>query len=128
MPQTYRLLIENGIKEDYSMGYGTHLGFRAGTGNSFFWYDAERDAITPLRIYPFCFMDTAAHFDAKLSATEAFEKLDAMSRKLHQVGSTMITVFHNFSLGTSAEWKGWRQGYEHFMQEQTEITENSLIE
>ena len=121
MPQTYRLLLENGITEDYSMGYGSHLGFRAGTGNSFFWYDAENDVITPLRIYPFCFMDTTAHYEAKLSTAEAFEKLDAMSKRLHQTGSTMITVFHNFSLGTSSEWKGWRQAYEHFMQEQTKM-------
>ncbi len=119
MPQTYRLLLENSIAEDYSMGYGSHLGFRAGTGNSFLWYDVEKDAITPLRIFPFCFMDTTAHYEAKLSATEAFEKLEAMSKKLHNTGSTMITVFHNFSLGTSVEWRGWRQAYEHFMQEQT---------
>ena len=119
MPQTYRLLLENGITEDYSMGYGSHLGFRAGTGNSFLWYDVEKDAITPLRIFPFCFMDTTAHYEAKLSATEAFEKLEAMSKKLHNTGSTMITVFHNFSLGTSIEWRGWRQAYEQFMQEQT---------
>lgn len=123
MPQTYRLLAEHGIKGDYSMGYGTHLGFRAGTGNSFLWYDAEGDVITALRIYPFCFMDTTAHFELELSATEAFEILDAMSKRLQQTGSTMITVFHNFSLGTSAEWKGWRQAYEQFMQEQTKAAE-----
>ena len=123
MPQTYRMLLENGITEDYSMGYGSHLGFRAGTGNSFAWYDLEKDTITPLRIYPFCFMDTTAHYEAKLSATEAFEKLAAMSSRLHKTGSTMITIFHNFSLGTSSEWKGWRQAYEQFMQEQTKITE-----
>ena len=122
MPQTYRALLESGINEDYSMGYGSHLGFRAGTGNSFAWYDVEKDIITPLRIYPFCFMDTTAHYEAKLSATEAFEKLGAMSKRLHQTGSTMITIFHNFSLGTSAEWKGWRQAYEHFLQEQTKVT------
>ncbi len=121
IPQTYRQLLKHGITEDYSMGYGSHLGFRAGTGNSFAWYDIESEAITPLRIHPFCFMDTTAHYEAKMSATEAFEKLDAMSRKLQQTGSMMITVFHNFSLGTSAEWKGWRTGYEHFMQEQTKI-------
>ena len=123
MPQTYRSLLENGITEDYSMGYGSHLGFRAGTGNSFLWYDVEKDAITALRIYPFCFMDTTAHYEAKLSVTDAFEKLNAMSKRLHETGSTMITIFHNFSLGTSSEWKGWRQAYEHFMQEQNKITE-----
>ena len=121
MPQTYRLLLENGITEDYSMGYGTHIGFRAGTGNSFPWYDVESDSITQLRVFPFCFMDTAAHYEMKLPVTDAFQALDSMSAKLQQTGSTMITIFHNFSLGTSAEWKGWRQAYEQFMQEQTQI-------
>ena len=102
IPQTYRQLQKQGITEDYSMGYGSHLGFRAGTGNSFSWYDVANETISPLRIYPFCFMDTTAHYETKLSAAEAFERLDAMSKKLQLTGSMMITVFHNFSLGTSA--------------------------
>jgi uncharacterized protein DUF7033 len=120
-PDTWRLLLRNNITEDYSMGYGSHLGFRAGTGSSFFWYDLQNDLITKLRIHPFCFMDTTAHFELKLSATDAFAKLDEMSKRLEQTGSTLITIFHNFSLGTSNEWKGWRQAYEHFLQEKSGI-------
>jgi len=123
MPDTYRLLLKNGINEDYSMGYGSHLGFRAGTGNSFLWYDLEQESVTTLRIHPFCFMDTTAHYETKLSAADAFEKLNAMSRILEKTGSTLITVFHNFSLGTSGEWKGWRQAYEQFMQEKAVLRE-----
>jgi len=121
IPQTYHLLLKNGITEDYSMGYGSHLGFRAGTGNSFFWYDLELEAVTTLRIHPFCFMDTTAHFEAKFSAMEAFEKLNTMSKILERTGSTLITVFHNFSLGTGNEWKGWRQAYENFLMEKVAI-------
>ena len=101
------------------MGYGSHLGFRAGTGNSFFWFDVEKDTVTPLRVYPFCFMDTTAHYEAKLSPADAFRKLEAMSKLLEHTGSTMITIFHNFSLGTSSEWRGWKQAYETFLQEKT---------
>ena len=122
MPDTYRLLLSNKITADYSMGYGSHLGFRAGTGNPFLWFDLEKDTVTQLRVYPFCFMDSTAHFEAKLSPTEAFEKLEAMSKALEQTGSMMITVFHNFSLGTSKEWSGWRQAYERFLQEKNHTT------
>ena len=122
MPDTYRLLLSNNISDDYSMGYGSYLGFRAGTGNSFPWYDLEKEEITKLRIHPFCFMDTTAHYEAKLSPTVAFEKLEEMSKKLMQTGSTLITIFHNFSLGTSNEWKGWRQAYENFLQEKARST------
>lgn len=116
-PDTYRLLLQNGIVHDYSMGYGAHLGYRASTSNSFLWYDIQQETVTTLRIHPFCFMDSTAHYELKLSAAEAFEKLEAMSKIAEQTGSTLITVFHNFSLGTSTEWKGWRQCYETFMQE-----------
>lgn len=116
-PATYRLLIKNGITSDYSMGYGSHLGFRAGTGSAFWWYDLEQEVITSLRIHPFCFMDTTAHFEAGLSPAAAMSQLEAMSSLLQKTGSTLITVFHNFSLGTAAEWKGWRPAYEQFMQD-----------
>ena len=119
MPDTYRLLLSNRITEDYSMGYGTHLGFRAGTGASFLWFDLEKDSPTLLRVHPFCFMDTTAHYEVNLSPADAFDKLNAMSRVLEKTGSTLITVFHNFSLGTSIEWKGWRQAYENFLHEKT---------
>lgn len=119
MPHTYRMLLHNHITEDYTMGYGTHLGFRAGTGASFLWYDLEHETSTNLRIHPFCFMDTTAHYEAGLSAGEAFEKLQAMSAILERTGSTLITVFHNFSLGTDEEWRGWRQGYELFMRQKS---------
>jgi hypothetical protein len=97
------------------MGYGTHLGFRAGTGSSFLWYDPERDEQTNLRLFPFCFMDTTAHYEAGLTTQQAFERLEAMSKVLEQTGSKLITVFHNFSLGTDYEWRGWRQAYELFL-------------
>lgn len=119
MPHTHRMLLHNHITEDYTMGYGTHLGFRAGTGSSFLWYDLEHEATTALRIYPFCFMDTTAHYDQGLTPMQAFEKLQAMCSILEHTGSTLITVFHNFSLGTDEEWKGWRQGYELFMRQKS---------
>ncbi|GAA4464021.1 hypothetical protein GCM10023093_13590 [Nemorincola caseinilytica] len=118
LPHTYRMLLHNNIADDHSMGYGSHLGFRAGTGSSFLWYDIEHEAVTTLRIHPFCFMDSTAHYEAGHTAAQAFEKLDAMCRILQRTGSTLITVFHNFSLGTDEEWKGWRAAYEHFMQQQ----------
>jgi hypothetical protein len=121
LPHTYRLLLKNYITEDYSMGYGSHLGFRAGTGNSFSWFDLEQDTVTSLRVHPFCFMDTTAHYEEKLSPSKAFEELEAMSRILEKTGSTLVTIFHNFSLGTSNEWKGWRAAYEQFMQEKSRL-------
>ena len=127
LPNTYHLLMQNKITDDYSMGYGTHLGFRAGTGKSFFWYDLKSEAITSLRIHPFCFMDTTARFEEKLPAFEAFERLTTMTRKLQQTNSRLTIIFHNFSLGKSREWRGWRRKYEHFLEELGKIHEAQSV-
>lgn len=116
LPHTYRQLITYGITDDYSMGYGTHIGFRAGTGSSFFWYDIDNEKQTDLKIHPFCFMDSTAHYDMKLSASEAFSRLEKMELFLHGTNSRLITVFHNFSLGTDKEWNGWRELYTKYLE------------
>jgi hypothetical protein len=114
-PKTYRALIEMDIRQDYSMGYSTHLGFRAGTSRSFFWYDLLAEAPTQLHIFPFCFMDTTAHYEMGLSVEEAFEKLHYFKNSLQKINGLMLTVFHNFSLGTDKEWEGWAEAYADFI-------------
>lgn len=115
VPGTYHLLMDNDITEDYSMGYGSHIGFRAGTGSSFLWYDLSKESVTPIRTHPFSFMDTTAHFDMRLSPDDAFAELEKMTATLQKCGSTLNTVFHNFSLGTDQEWKGWNERYGAFI-------------
>jgi len=117
LPRTYRQLSALGITSDHSMGYATHLGFRAGTGSSFAWYDLEREVTTPLIIHPFCFMDTAALYEEKLDVTTAFTALHLMAQILKQTNGTLTTIFHNFSLGSSREWKGWAHAYKEFVEE-----------
>lgn len=114
-PQTYRQLLDADIHHDYSMGYPDALGFRAGTSHSFLWYDLEKEEQTNLRVYPFCFMDTTARDYLGLSATAAFEELEHLRKILNETGGKMTTVVHNFSLGTAADWPGWRDGYLDFV-------------
>lgn len=117
LPQAYQSLMNNQIFRDYSMGYGTHIGFRAGTSNSFLWYDLSKEQQTQLNVYPFCFMDTTAHYGEQLSVDDAFAKLKEMATVLQRLNAPMITVFHNFSLGSSKEWEGWHEAYEQFIKE-----------
>jgi hypothetical protein len=115
LPTTYQVLMDNDITDDYSMGYGTHIGFRAGTGASFPWYDLQQETVAPIRIHPFCFMDTTAHFDMQLGVEEAFSRLNKMAIALRNNNSALIPVFHNFSLGTDAQWSGWNEAYGKFL-------------
>ncbi|MBK8309804.1 MAG: hypothetical protein IPL04_01790 [Chitinophagaceae bacterium] len=57
LPDTFRRLVEAGIKDDYSMGYGSINGFRASVASSFYWYDLVKEEQTELLLYPFCYME-----------------------------------------------------------------------
>ncbi|MBS1777441.1 MAG: polysaccharide deacetylase family protein [Bacteroidetes bacterium] len=116
LPLTYRRLLSHGITDDWTMGYGSQLGFRAGTGRSFLWYDLEKEATTQLRVHPFCFMDSTAHWELKLNVSEAFERLEKMKQYLIDTQSEFVTVFHNFSLGSDPQWKGWPEAYQKFLE------------
>ena len=116
-PQTYHALIAAGIEEDYSMGYSTHFGFRAGTSAAFRWYDLSNEGASELRVHPFAFMDTTAHYDLGLSPEAAFDCLRRMRLQVEAVHGRLITIMHNFSVGTEPEWKGWRTAYERFLGE-----------
>ena len=53
MPETYQNLIDLEIEEDYSMGYASNVGFRAGTCTPFYFYDLDFEIQTPLKVFPF---------------------------------------------------------------------------
>jgi hypothetical protein len=114
-PDTYRSLIDAGIKEDWSMGYSTHFGFRAGTSHSFLWYDLKEERVTSLRVHPFAFMDSTGHYDLDLSPEEAFNRLRQMTVNLEACGGRLVSIMHNYSLGTDPEWAGWRAQYVSFL-------------
>jgi hypothetical protein len=116
IPDTYYQLLDAGITEDFSMGYSSVAGFRAGTGSSFPWYDLSSENATALTVHPFCYMDTMMRFEQGKNATESFAVLHEISQRLERAGSTLITIFHNFSLGTDKGWRGWKDGYELFLQ------------
>jgi len=118
-PDTCKLLLgQAGSWCDFSIGYGTHPGFRAGTGEAFYWYnfEAEKEEFM-LQLNPFCFMDTTARYDCGMPVDEAFELLRKMAQSLKTCNGRLTTVFHNFSLGTDKEWSGWYEAYERFVQE-----------
>jgi hypothetical protein len=112
MPATYRLLLELGIKEDHTMGYSTHLGFRAGIAAPFYWFDLETNEQTELRLMPFCAMDiTPLHYRGE-SPSEATETIHELMLKVHEVGGLFVSLWHNESFSETERWIGWSSVYE----------------
>lgn len=119
LPDTYRLLLQEGITEEFSMGYGTINGFRASVAHSFNWYDLVNDHATALRIHPFCFMDANSFYEQHYTATQAAEELRFYSQQVQALKGEMICVCHNHLLGSGALFKGWNTAYENFLRDTT---------
>jgi hypothetical protein len=117
LPEGYRQLLEAGITNDYSMGYGHTNGFRASVATAFNWFDVEKNEETNLVIHPFCFMDANSYYEQKQTAEESFDELLHYYKICKEVNGTLITIFHNNFLGTDKNFKGWREMYEAFVKE-----------
>jgi hypothetical protein len=117
LPQTFRYLIEAGIKEDFSMGYGSINGFRASIATPFYWYDLEKEKSTDLLMYPFCFMDANSFYEQKFTAQQALDEMREFYKVIKSVNGLMITIWHNNFLGTDNLFVGWKEIYEQFIKE-----------
>jgi len=117
LPSTYRNLINLGIKHDYSMGYASQVGFRAGIASSFNFYDLDLDTETKLRIHPFAVMDGTLKDYLNINPKEAKKVISQLIDEVKKVNGEMISLWHNESLSNEERWKGWLEVYEHLLQE-----------
>lgn len=117
LPQTYRHLLDAGIKEDFSMGYGSINGFRASVASPFYWYDLEKEQTTYLLLYPYCYMEANSFFEQKFTPQQALDEMRHYYKTVKAVNGTLITVWHNTFLGTDELFKGWREVYKRFIDE-----------
>jgi hypothetical protein len=115
LPDTYRKLIAAGITEDYSMGYGSINGFRASYCLPYKCYDLEKEEITSLTMYPFCYMEANSYYEQNYSAQQALEEMEHYYKVTKNVNGLLITIWHNHFLGTDKMFEGWKEVYEEFM-------------
>lgn len=115
IPLTYYRLITAGIREDYTMGYASQPGFRAGTSFPFYFYDLVREKKTDLLIHPFCIMDVSLKNYMKLSAQESSILINKFIQELKSVNGQMMILWHNESLSEFAGWEGWKQVFEEML-------------
>jgi len=116
LPYTFRRLIDAGITDDYSMGYGSINGFRASVASDFFWYDLEREKPTNLLLHPFCFMEANSFFEQKYLPQRAFEEMMHYYYAVKSVNGQLVFIWHNNFLGTHPHFQGWREVYEEFIE------------
>jgi hypothetical protein len=110
-PETYQNLVNLGIKEDYTLGYSTHLGFRAGIGQSFLFFDLSSNTTSDLRLHPFCYMDITPLHYLKWSPKKTQDFLEEWMKTLAKNGVHIQTLWHNESFSETERWKNWSAVY-----------------
>ena len=112
LPETYQNLIDLEVEEDYSMGYASNIGFRAGTCTPFYFYDLDFEIQTPLKVFPFALMDTTLNDYMKLTPRQSLGRIRDLKNEVKAVNGSFITLFHNESLSDYDRWKGWKRLYD----------------
>ena len=112
IPATYHNLLRLDIYNDYTMGFASQPGFRAGICDTFPFYDIDMEAETPLMIHPFMIMEGTLADYLRLSPEEAFDYIRQLIDEVKAVDGTFISLWHNESLGGQGHWVGWPEVYE----------------
>lgn len=115
LPETYLNLIRTNIKEDYSMGYASHLGFRASTCTPFNFYDLKNEIETDLKIFPFAIMDVTLIHYMKLSPFEAFKYIKPIIDTIKTIDGLFISIWHDRVFSDKGEYNGWKKVYEEMI-------------
>ncbi len=115
-PKTYSRLRKAGIQEDYTMGYSTEPGFRAGICTPYYFYDLKNETITDLKIIPFQIMDGTLNNYLQLSPEKAYEEIEKIMIEVKKVGGTFVSIWHNETVNNLGRWKGFREVFEKMNQ------------
>ena len=115
LPDTYRNLIELDITDDFTMGYASHYGFRAGLCTPFYFYDLDLELETLLKIHPFAIMEGTLKYYLKIGPKQAMPHYKRLIDEVRMVNGEFISLWHNDSLNNSELWKGWRAIFEEMI-------------
>ncbi|MEO6302049.1 MAG: polysaccharide deacetylase family protein [Bacteroidia bacterium] len=88
------LLIENGIAADFTMGFASDVGFRAGTSFPFYYYDLGSEQQKDLLFVPFCVMDGAYFVYDKADPNKMLKSISDLVKEVKKVNGLFISVFH----------------------------------
>ena len=116
LPRSYQKLIELDISDDYTMGFASQAGFRAGIADTFRFYDLENDMVTNLRVHPFALMDGTMRDYLNLDVEASLQLAKQLVDEVKAVGGTFIYLTHNETLGGEQRWVGWPEMYRQLIE------------
>ena len=113
LPETYRIFIENGITDDYTMIYASQSGFRTGLCLPYKWFDLKKNEATNLTIHTSVIMEGTLRDYNKLSSEKAKSTSLELLNEVKKYGGEFISIFHNDSF--VPEQKEWVEVYRNLI-------------
>lgn len=112
---TPALLIEGGIMTDFTMGFASSPGFRAGTSFPFYYYNLNSNENNDLLMIPFCTMDGAYFVYDKISPDKMMTSLKDLAAEVKKVNGLFVSVFHERTFSNHL-YPGYDRIYNNFHQ------------
>lgn len=112
LPFTYRNLQQCKVEHDYSMGYASNVGFRAGTARPFLFFDLPKNSISNITVHSFCYMDVTFLDYLNCSLSESKNKVESLYQEITTYGGEFIPLWHNESISNYGRWKDWKELYD----------------
>jgi hypothetical protein len=113
-------LMEEGFEVDFTMGYASAAGFRAGTSHPFQYYNFQKEQADPLLFMPFCVMDGVYTVYQHTDPDAALKDMLRLAAEVEQVKGFFTTVFHERSFSDHL-YKGFGTLYKKLHAEAKEI-------
>ena len=107
MPLTFTNLINVGILNDYTLGYNEINGFRAGTCNSFYFFNVLTNEATYLVLNPLIVMDAVYIYNQNKTVEEALQETIKLYELCKKNNGNFIINFHNNYLQPSHPWHSY---------------------
>ena len=112
VPDTWRIAVRAGIREDATLGYADMDGFRCGTAHSFPVFDILADEAIPIIERPLHIMDGTLKSYRNLTADEALRRMQKLAQRAAQVEGELHLLWHN---KLYYAWRPWFQILRRFL-------------
>ncbi len=109
------LLIQNGIIADFTMGFASLPGFRAGTSFPFYYFNFNKNKQEELLMVPFCTMDGAYFVYDNTDPEKMLSSLKDLAAEVKKVNGLFVSVFHERTFSNHL-YPGYDRIYNNFYQ------------
>jgi len=113
-PESYKNLIENGIKADFTLGYADQAGFRASTCKAFNFFDLSTNQETSLKLYPLTYMEGSLQNYMGLTEKEELIFIKQLIDEVKSVDGIFVSLWHNETLEKNECKKIYEKSLDYF--------------